>query len=93
MENAFDWFTIKIFIKESDEEKIVGHLPREILRPRKFLLARRAVIHAEISSLNYRNSPLVQSGLELSCIIFVSIPPTVSNENLISRYKSLVASL
>ena len=36
---------------------------------------------------------LVQGGLKLLCIIFVSIPITVLNENLISRYKSLVASL
>ena len=36
---------------------------------------------------------MVQGGLELSCIVFVSMPPTVLNENLISRYKSLVTSL
>ena len=38
-------------------------------------------------------NPLVQGGLELSCKVYVSMPPTVLNENLISRYKSLVASL
>ena len=68
------------------------HLPREISRPTKFLV-RGAVIHAEISSVKYRHSPLVQGGLELSCKLFVSMPPTVLNENLISRSKSLVASL
>ena len=36
---------------------------------------------------------MVQGGLELSCKVFVSMPPTVLNENLLSRYKSLVASL
>ena len=92
-ENAFDQFAIKMFIKENGSEKIVGHLPREISRPTKFLLARGAVIHAEISSLKYRPSPLVQGGLELSCIVFVSMPPTVLNENLISRYNSLVTSV
>ena len=49
-------------------------------------------MHAEISSRKYRNSPLVQGRLKLSCIVFVSMPPTVLNEDLISRYKSLVAS-
>ena len=92
-ENAFDRFAIKMSIKENGKEKIVRHLSREISKPAKFLLPRRAVMHAEISSVKYRNSPLVQGGLELSCIVFVSMPPTVLNENLISRYKSLVASL
>ena len=89
-ENAFDQFAKKMFIKENGSEKIVRHLPREISRPTKFLLARGAVIHAEISSVKYRRSPLVRCGLELSCIVFVSMPPTVLNENLISRYKSLL---
>ena len=92
-ENAFDRFAIKMSIKESGKGKIGGHLPREISRPTKFLLARGAVMHAEISCVKYRNYPLVQGGLELSCIVFVSMPPTVLNENLISRYMSLVASL
>ena len=43
--------------------------------------------------MNELRSPLVRGGLELSCIVFVSMPPTVLNENLISRYKSLVTSL
>ena len=92
-ENAFDRFAIKMFIQENGKEKIIGHLPREISRPTKFLLARGAVMHAELSSDKYRKSPLVQGGLELSCKAYVSMPPTVLNENLISRYKSLVASL
>ena len=90
--NAFDQFAIKMVIMEKNREKIVGHSPREISRPTKFLLVRGAVIHAEISSVKSRHSPLVQGGLELSCKVSVSMPPTVLNENLISRYKSLVAS-
>ena len=78
---------------EKNREKIVGNLVREISRPTKFLLVRGAVIHAEISSVKYRHSPLVQGGLERSRKVFVSMPRTVLNENLISRYKSIVASL
>ena len=81
-----------MFIQENGKEKIVGHLPQEISRPTKFLLARGAVMHAELSFDKYRKSPLVQGGLELSCKVYISMPPTVLNENLISRYKSLVAS-
>ena len=57
------------------------------------MVKRGTVIHAEISFVKYRNCPLVQGRLELSWVVFVSMPPTVLNENLISRYKSLVASL
>ena len=85
--NAFDRFAIKMSIKENGKEKIVGHIPREISRPTKFLITRGAVMHAEISSDMYRKSPLVQGGLELSCTVYVAMPPTVLNENLISRYK------
>ena len=90
-DNAFDRFPIKKPIKESSKEKTVGHLPQEISRPTKFLLDRGVVMHAEISSLKYKNSPLVQSRLELPCIVFALMPPAVLNEHLISRYKSSVA--
>ena len=93
LENAFDRFAIKMFVKENNKEKIVEHLPQEMLRPTKFLLAREAVMRAEILCFKYVSSPLVQEELELSHFIFVSKPPAVLNENLISRYKSLVASL
>ena len=82
-----------MFVKENNKEKIVEYLPQEILRPTKFLLARGAVMRAEILCFKYESFPLVQEELELSYFIFVSKPPTVLNENLISRYKSLVASL
>ena len=36
---------------------------------------------------------MAQGGLEVSCKVFVSMPPNVLNENLISRYKSLVTSI
>ena len=72
------------------QRKNVGHLPQEISMPTKFMLAKGAVKHAEISSGKYRHSPLAQGVLGLSRKVFVSMPPTVLNE---SRYKSLVASL
>ena len=78
---------IKILGTTNGKEKIGGYLPRKISRPTKFLLAREAVMYAEVSSDKYRYSPLVQGGLELSCVVYVSMPPTVLNENLISRYK------
>ena len=55
---------------KKNREKIVGHLLREISRPTKSLLVRGAVIHVEILSVKYKNSPLVQEGLELSCKVY-----------------------
>ena len=51
--NALDQFAIKMVMieKKKKREKIVGHLPREISRPTKFLLVRGAVIPTEISSV------------------------------------------
>ena len=40
-----------------------------------------------------QNLPLVQDGLELSYIVFISLSTTVLNENLISRDKSVVVFL
>ena len=57
-------------MEKKNREKIVGHLPREISRPTKSLLVRGAIIHVEISSVKYKNSPLVQEGLELSCKVY-----------------------
>lgn len=67
------------------KKKIVEHLPQEIYRPTKFLLDIGAVMHAEILIAKYRNRPMLQGGLELSCIAFVSMPPTALNESLIGR--------
>ena len=68
---AFDQFAIKMVMMKKFREEIVGHIPREISRPTKFLLVRGAVIYAEICSVKYRNSSLVQCRLELSRKVFV----------------------
>lgn len=84
-ENSFNLSAIKLFIQENGKEKIVEHLPQEIYRPTKFLLDIGAVMHAEILTVKYRNPPMLQGGLELSCIAFVSMPPAALNESLIGR--------
>ena len=47
-----------------NENKIVGHLPREIPHATKFLLDRGANL-THLSSIHYRRSPLFQGGLEV----------------------------
>ena len=43
--------------------QIVGHLPRKISWPTKFLLDRRAKVTAQLTGTHYRRSPLLQGGL------------------------------
>ena len=77
LDNPYDYFAIKTC--ESASGKIVRYLPMEISRPTKFLLKRRAVIKATLSSTNYRKSPLVQGGLEILCRVSVSMPAMLKN--------------
>ena len=69
---------------------IVGHLPMEISQVTKFLLDRGANVSAKLMSTHYRRSPLVQGGIEIPCVVTVSMPGTVINQLLMERYKQLV---
>ena len=68
-------------------------MPQEISRVSKFLLDRGATITAELTSMQYRRSPLVQGGLEIACKIIVRMPGTVRNHMLIDKYMVLVQGL
>ena len=89
--NLFDRFAIKIC--EKKEDKIVGHLPMEISRFTNFLLDRGARVSAKLSSTDYRRSPLVQGGIEIPCIVTVSMPGTIINQLLMERYRNIVETL
>ena len=89
--NTFDRFAIKVC--EKDKNEIVGHLPMEISRVTKFLLDRGANVSAKLTSTHYRRSPLVQGGIEIPCVVTVSMPGTVMNQLLMERYKHLVETL
>ena len=52
--NLFDMFAIKMSCLEGGQ--IVGHLPREISRPIKFLLDRGAKVTAQLTGTHYRRS-------------------------------------
>ena len=51
----YDRFAIK-----TENRTTVANLPKELSRVRKYLLDRGATLHLELSSTNYRRSPLVQ---------------------------------
>ena len=89
--NTFDRFAIKVCKKDKNE--IVGHLPMEISRVTKFLLDRGANVSAKLRSTHYRRSPLVQGGIEIPCVVTVSMPGTVIKQLLMERYKQLVETL
>ena len=88
--NDFDFFSIKTC---TGDDVTVGHLPREISQPTKFLIDQGAVVKSKITSSHYRRSPLLQGGLEIQCIISVTLPGTVKNHLLLERYKELVEKL
>ena len=75
-----------------NENKILGHLPREISRAAKFLLDRGANI-TNWSSTHYRRSPLFQRGLEIPCTVKVCFPASIKADMSIGKYKEIVESL
>ena len=89
--NEFDAFSVKTV--RTVDNATVGHLPREISRPTKYLLDRGATVKAVITFSYYRRSPLFQGGLEIPCSVTVSMPGTIRNHLLLDRYRELVAEL
>ena len=73
--NEFDAFSVKTV--RDDDNAIVGYLPREISRPTKYLLDRGAIVKAIITCSYYRRSPFFQGGLEIPCMVTVSMPETI----------------
>ena len=88
--NLFDMFAIKTCRLE--DEQIVGHLPREISRPTKFLLDRGAKVTEQLTGTHYRRSPLFQ-GLEIPCPVTVTIPGSIEAHMLIQCYQQMVEEL
>ena len=89
--NLFDIFAIEI-CRTTDNE-VVGHLPREISRPTKYLLDRRATMTVTFTSDRYRRSPLYQGGLEIPCLIKVTVVGTKTGQSLIQLYSEMVNKL
>ena len=81
--NFYDRFAIQT---TSGNGTNVGHIPKELSRVTKYLLDRGATLSLELSSTNYRHSPLVQGGLEFACTVTARMPATVKYQMLIDRY-------
>ena len=84
--NAHDIFPIKTCQASG---RIVGHLPRELSRITMFLLLRGATVIAKLCETHYRQSPLVQGGLEIPCVIIIALPAAKKGGELLDAYRKL----
>ena len=57
------------------------------------MLDRGAIVKAIIICSYYRLSPLFQGGLDIPCMVTVSMPGTIRNHLLLDRYRELVTDL
>ena len=61
----------------------------EFSRPTKYISERAATVVAKLSSTNYRRSPLVQGGLEISYCVAIFMPEALKkkgNHTKVQRY-------
>ena len=77
----------------TEDSLTVGHLPREISRPTKYLLDRGATILAKLTVTHYRKSPLFQGGLEIPCEATVSMSGSIKGHMLLQHYQNMVDEL
>ena len=90
--NPYDVFSIKV-CKSNNAQSVVGHLPMEISRITKFILQRGARVQATVNGKHYRRSPLIQGGLEVPCLVTVTMPRSIMNHLLIAQYEKLLGEL
>ena len=75
-------------------DKLVGNLPMENSRFTKFLPDRGAEVSVTITGTYYRQSSLVQGGLEIPCNFTASLLGYyASNHVLLQRYFEIVSDL
>ena len=89
--SEFDAFRVKTVC--AVDNAIVGHLPREISLPTKYLPDRHATVKAVITCLYYCRSPLFQGGLEIPCSVTVNMSGTIRNHLLSDQCRELVTEL
>ena len=91
--NVFDRFAIKT-TKENHNNQIVGHLPMEVSRVIKYLIDRGAEVTAQLTSTNYRRSPLIQGGLEIPCVVVAKMNGySARNQMILQKFEQLVNDL
>ena len=69
---------------------VVGHLPCEISRFTHFVIAHGARVSCKVTDVHYRQSPLIQGGLEIPIKVIVEMDISEQNILAIEKYKTLV---
>ena len=90
--NPYDVFSIKV-CKSNNAQSVVGHRPVEISRITKFILQRGARVQATVTGKHYQRSPLIQGGLEVPCLVTVTMSGSIMNHLLIARYEKFLGEL
>ena len=74
--NPYDVFSIKVY-KSNNIQIVVGHIPMEISWITKFIPEKGARVQAVVTRKHYRLSPLIQGGLEVPCLVTVTMPGSI----------------
>ena len=62
----------------------------ETSRGAKFVLCQRATISVASANTRYQQSPLLQGGLEVLCVVIVGVLGTVTNNKTLGKYTEFV---
>ena len=90
--NPHDVFSIKV-CKSNNIQIVVGHIPMEISWITKFIPQKGARVQAAVTRKHYRLSPLIQGGLEVPCLVTVTMPGSIMDGLLKARYETLLGEL
>ena len=90
--NPYDVFSIKV-CKSNNAQSVVRHRPVEISRITKFILQRCARVQATVTGKHYRRSRLIQGGLDVPCLVTVTMSGSIMNHLLIAQYEKLLGEL
>ena len=72
--------------------KIGGYFPIEISIIKWFIIARSAIVEAQLTAAHYRFSPLVQGRLEIPCSLTFKMVATKKSSELLKTYLELFQS-
>ena len=65
----------------------------EISRIIEFILQRGARVLATVTGKHYPRIPLIQGGLQVPCLVTVTMPGSIMNHLSIARYEKLLGEL
>ena len=94
-ENPYDRYAIAAVKQDHGnlEERIVGHLPKEISRLVWFIMLHGAHVSLKVIDEAYRRSPLVQGGLEFPVLVTIIMDYSTNNHAKIEKFEILFNEL